>query len=223
MLKCLRLGLSVSCVLALATPALADPIQITSGSVELGSFVLGSPRSSSFGIAGDGFRILGAGADSAAPGAACSEFHPCTIGDPVINTDHHLVVTGIGSATVNGTSVFARTGMSGVFTAEDVLITQNVGGVFQTPFTFTGTASFSSLIGPLSEGQFPVVGQGILSVFLAGPSPGGLPFSGLHTTGVQFKFLDAAASPAPEPASLLLLGTGAAFLYRRSRSLRSAA
>ena len=79
----------------------------------------------------------------------------------------------------------------------------------QSPFTFSGTFSFATFDGTrrVPGPSVALIGTGTATTSLL-RSPGGF-----VATSRSFEFESASATP--EPASVLLLGTGAAVLMRR--------
>ena len=198
-----------------STPALADPIAITAGNITIG-FGRGAFREHVFSLQGEGLAVDGSQPDGPAQSGfspACAQFSPCGEG-AATNPSGSIFVTGIGSATVDGvdyplTQYFGGAPNRFTFTAGDVIIPGGMADVLalKTPFTFTGLLA----IFRFNEGGWEHVrdvsltGQGTATVNLQRMQNG---FS-VHSVSYEF------AAATPEPATLLLLGTGAAVILRR--------
>lgn len=210
--------------MAFATAAAADPITIVGGSLVIGGG-LGRrfPETSiSFSLTGDeGFSASGsAGEDSINnSGALCALFVPGAAGTTLNVGGGFLIGDGIGSATVGGTTYgTAFFSGAGAFAAGSAMIPVDGGDqlVLQSPFTFAGQlgiGAFDGVIGRRFEvGTVALNGTGMASVFLTriGDRYG--------ITQRRLDFAGAAASPTPEPGSLLLFGMGAVMLIRRRAS-----
>jgi hypothetical protein len=204
-----------------ASTASADPITITSGSFTLSGFARGVYRFTQFSLQGDtGFAVSGTNSDgntSVIP--SCNQFDPCTPGETVSLSESFLYANAIGTATIDGTTYpLTRTSGSGSFATGTVTIPLNATDAFSlsAPFTFNALATIFSIdqdgdrVTNTDQGTFSLVGQGTITADVR-----------RFQTGYEFASLrldfESAASPTPEPASVVLLATGAAMLWRRSR------
>ena len=216
---------AVGLVLALPWSAAADPITITSGTFTLGGFARGSFRSFVFSLGGDqDFAITGQNGDTPRQSflPPCNEFGPCSAG-AVTSPSGDLNILGLGDATINGThySLTQYFGDPFHFSSGNVVIPDGSADAFSltSPFTFTGSLDVFAIdaSGRSNVGLFSLTGQGTATTrFRRVHNELG---DGYAIEGVTFGF----GSQTPEPASLLLLGTGSALLIRRKSRREPAA
>jgi hypothetical protein len=196
-----------------AIEARADPFVITSGTIDR----QGSNGNSftTYNFAGAGLSVNGGTLDGFSVNCNCAP--------PMINAFHSSFSGGGGTVVLN--SVTYTVAFNGVLNADsppvvlppatsldDVIVTM--------PFTMTGT-----LIGcndvPFNcyDQAFSITltGQGFVTAHFRSLAVGGLP---LEIGNVTYNFQPAA--PVPEPATLLLVGTGLAGLAARVRKRRRA-
>ena len=201
---CVALGLTVG-----ATAAFADPIRI----VTTGDFFSGNDDTG-FNFGGSDFHF-----QVTQPLDAVVSCTPCTPGTP-INLSSTVAVNGwqAGRATIDGQtyqSVFFSGSLN--FQAGSVIAPGGDASVLLfSPFTFTGSlAGFADA---------SLTGTPLFSTNLVGggSSPGAVALfsnevvsTGLSLNQVDYHF--DAASPTPEPSSMLLLASGAAWLAARRR------
>ena len=224
-----RIGLGVILVvwsILSAAPAHADPITISSGFISIGTMARGVYRTAIFDVASDAFVANGRNIDvNTGVVPACNQFVPCVPGQTVEPSVPFRFSLAMGTATVNGTEhPLTRTAFAGSFTSGRVSIPDNPGDRFtlSAPFSLAGVFDIWAIdFDPVTQdavhtqlGLFDTVGSGT-ALITASRFGEGWEFSSIALN------FETAASPTPEPGSLLLLGTGAVLAWRRMRHPKS--
>ena len=210
------LHLALLAVLAGPSSAAADPVRITSGFVLAGAV----DPSAQFAFQGEGLSL--AGFAQAFSSTLSLECVPCAPGTTLDLGGAFHGPDAAGAGVVDGVtySEIFLNGMTGTFSSPSFQISGDQAFTMMQSFTFTGTIS-GYLLNPFVHGftepafTKTLTGQGIVRgefLFNADDTPL------FDATNLRYEFTDAA--PVPEPATVLLFGTGAALaaLRRRRRS-----
>jgi hypothetical protein len=204
-------------VVSMPALAIADPVQVTGGSIGL------FPDGGSLHLTGPGLQI-----DVVAGMAGILGTNVIPVGRSVA-LDFDVMPIGFGLATVPGFTTPAgelvQFGGNLHFTTPPVFVPDPMtdGATFSFPFTMTGAISGFTRFANPSEPLFTtsIFGFGTTTFsgftrFDAGSSP-------VYVAGAAVQTISFAESPVPEPTTLLLCASGVAVISRRVHRSRSAA
>jgi hypothetical protein len=204
-----------------ATPrlALADPIEITSGTLVL------LPRGGLIHLEGERGLVLDVRGSGRATIWDCDLFAVCAPGSAV-TLDTGWVGSDIGGqATLDGetwpvalgtqttgavAAIFSGSILMPAFSGEELVSAT-------APFTFFGRLSYPSPFGVEPRPPVDLTGRGTATVDLTWISSQG----GWDVRGATYVFAPLDAEPIPEPGTLILVGSGLAALVGRHRARRA--
>jgi hypothetical protein len=207
-----------------ASPASADPVRVTGGFIQVGAILADLSITTA-----DGVRFAGE-RESSEPSTVVLSGMP---GDLVsLSFGYQDVATTFGTLDPTPTLAFARWdfafagGDAAVPTVAEALA---AGAPASAPFTFTGSfIFFASMADALANvnaiGRQDLFGSGTATaMFRVDRTNVGVPLPGepLLSNSVVYRFEDEA--PVPEPATILLLGSGLGVLLSRRRVRQSRA
>lgn len=213
--------------LVAAQPARAEPVAIQSGSF---SYDTGDPDN--FWVSGNGFRLRWSGFDNptfsgVVPPSLCYPTAPCTAGSTVdFSTQFHGLSANVtpNAGTINGVAYnsLKLTGdLNFMAPATTFPATSTAFAGVTEPFTFTGHLTAVDPAGGSTVFDSDLLGGGTASlVTIAGCANANCssrtPEYGF--AGVDYTFTN--VSPTPEPATVLLLGSGLIAVIRRRRRIQ---
>jgi hypothetical protein len=196
-------------ILGLAVPTWADSVRVvTHGSIG------GNDDSFSFWLAGDGFQLSGDGPFLTGPWSVCAIGVACATGT-VLNMSATVVPSPVGDpATIDGTTYGGYNYYGGVFMNGSMSISAGTIAIPAVPMEGFGEAFTPFTFRALLRGydNFDMNGTPLFSINLAGRGTAGMEFSnrpelgGTYATRLTYNFEDTA--PVPEPATMLLIGSG---------------
>ena len=199
-----------------ATPASADPVTITGGQA------VATLSSGSFSFTAGGLSASAGLPDgwSSAVTMTCS---PCSPEQPVTLSFSSTCVSCLSEGSTGNelggiiypspVTFYANFDFRGPSFSSGDLSSDNLS--FTAPFTMTGSlAAFTAANDPNPPFySTDLVGSGLATIAFTGPA-GGL----YNAQSITYDFTSPGPSPTPEPASIVLLGSGAALLWRKRRS-----